>query len=157
MQYLILKTIHILAVILFMGNITTGLFWMHFAVRSKNQSIISHTMKGIIKADMFFTIPGVVLIVASGIWSALVVHFPMLKLGWILWPIILFSISGLAFGLRVAPLQKRIYNLASKGENWTVADWQKFGKLMKEWDFWGLVALLTPFLAFLMMVLKIPQ
>jgi uncharacterized membrane protein len=140
-----------------MGNITTGLFWMHFAVRSKNQSIISHTLKSIIKADLIFTIPGVVLIVASGIWSALFAHFPMLKLGWILWPIILFSISGLVFGLRVAPIQKRMYNLTSNIETMTVADWQKFGKLMKEWDFWGSVALLTPFLAFFMMVLKIPQ
>lgn len=154
---LVLKTIHILAVILFMGNITTGLFWMHNAVRTKNQAVISHTIRAIIKADLIFTIPGVVLIVISGIWLALCMQYPMLKMGWILWSIILFSASGIAFAVKVAPIQKRIAQLSSKEEALTRTEWESFDKLMHSWDFWGSVALLSPFVSFLMMVLKIPQ
>lgn len=157
MYCLVLKSIHILAVILFMGNITTGLFWMHNAVRSRNGSIINHTIKAIIKADMIFTIPGVVMVVASGIWLAFCMQFPIFKLGWILWSIILFSASGIAFAVKVAPLQKQIAQLTSRHEKLTDSDWESFAKLMRKWDFWGMVALLTPFISFLMMVLKIPQ
>jgi len=156
MIYLLLKTIHILAVILFIGNITTGLFWMHYAVRTKNQTVISRTIKSIIQADKIFTIPGVVVIVASGIGLALYAHYPMLKLGWLLWPILLFIISGISFGVKVAPLQNQISKLISIPEIVTDSDWQIFNKLLKSWDVWGLVALLTPFAAFGMMVLKIP-
>lgn len=45
------KVLHIIAVILFLGNIITGLFWMRIAVRTKNSGIISHSMKSIMQAD----------------------------------------------------------------------------------------------------------
>lgn len=46
--YLILKTIHLLAVVAFLGNITTGLFWMKYAVKTKDMKVIQHTASGII-------------------------------------------------------------------------------------------------------------
>jgi uncharacterized membrane protein len=156
MMYLILKAIHIFAIMLFLGNITTGLFWMHYAVRTKSQEVINHTIKSIIQADKIFTIPGVIVIVASGIGLALYAHFPMLKTSWILWPILLFITSGIAFGLKVTPLQNRIYTLTSTSKTMANEDWYLFRKLLKNWDVWGLVALLTPFIAFGMMVLKVP-
>ena len=48
MEYLYLKLIHLFAVVMFLGNIITGLFWMHIAVKTKDLKITSHTMKGII-------------------------------------------------------------------------------------------------------------
>jgi len=157
MDYIFFKLVHLLAVMLFLGNITTGIFWMHFAVKSKDLKIISYTMKGIIVADRLFTIPGVIIITVGGIMAAIYGHFPILGTGWILWSIILFSISGIAFGLKVAPLQKRIYNLTINKENETDFDWVNFSRIVIQWDIWGLVALLTPLAAFVMMILKIPQ
>src|SRR5215213_1194183 len=92
------KLLHIIAVILFLGNITTGLFWMRHAVKTKDLKIISHSIKGVIKSDRLFTIPGVIFIVTGGILSATYGHFPILKTGWIFYSLILFSISGIAFG-----------------------------------------------------------
>lgn len=157
MEYLIFKLIHIIAVVIFMGNITVGLFWVRFAVKTMNPALISYTMKGIIKADMYFTIPGVVIITASGLWAALMAHYAIFHSGWLLWPIILFIVSGLVFALRVAPLQKQIYKLTANHENASGFDWSRFNKLLSWWNFWGLIALLTPFAALVMMTLKIPQ
>lgn len=157
MEYGYLKLIHLIAVMLFLGNIITGLFWMNIAVKTKDLNIISFTMKGIIKADKYFTIPGVIIITAGGILAASYGHFPILKTGWIFWSIIMFSISGLAFGFKVAPLQKTIYNLTANEKSSTDFDWKKFNKLYWEWDIWGLIAVLTPLSAFVMMVLKIPN
>lgn len=157
MNHSYLKLIHVTAVMLFLGNIVTGLFWMHIAVKTKNLKIISFAIDGIIKADRYFTIPGVIVITVGGILAASSGHFPIWKTGWIFWSIILFSISGLAFAFKVAPLQKTIYNLTLNKETLTDFDWRTFTKIYTQWKIWGLIALLTPFAAFVMMVLKIPQ
>jgi hypothetical protein len=54
-------------------------------------------------------------------------------------------------------LQKKIYNFTLNKETSADFDWINFGKLYFEWDVWGLIALLTPVAAFVMMTLKIPQ
>lgn len=157
MNYVYLKLIHLLAVMIFMGNIITGLFWMSFAVKTKDLKIIAHTMKGIIKADRYFTIPGVVIILLGGFLGAMYGHFPIFGTGWIFWSIIMFSISGIAFAIKVAPLQKKIYNLTVNKEASTDFDWKNFKKVYVEWDIWGIIATVTPLAAFVMMILKIPQ
>lgn len=157
MDYSYLKLIHLIAVMIFLGNIVTGLFWMSIAVRTKDLKIINFTMKGIIKADRYFTIPGVLIITAGGFLAAISGHFPILRTGWILWSIIMFSISGLAFAFKVAPLQKKIYNLTLNKEQMADFNWEGFKKIYVKWDIWGLIALLTPLAAFVMMVLKLPH
>ena len=157
MDYVYLKLIHVFAVVLFLGNIITGLFWMHIAVKTNDLRIISHTMKGIIKADRYFTIPGVIVITGGGLMSAIYGHFPILRTGWILWSIIMFSISGLVFAFKVAPLQKKIYTLSFNKENSADFDWVYFRKVYLAWEIWGLIALLTPLAAFVMMIFKRPQ
>ena len=124
-MYTYYKLIHLLAVMLFLGNIITGLFWMHIAVMTKDLKIISHTMKGIIRSDRYFTIPGVLVIIFAGLMGAISGRLPLLGTGWIFWSIVLFSISGLAFMFKVAPLQKSIYNFTLKED----FDWANFSKL----------------------------
>lgn len=157
MNYTYLKLIHLLAVIIFLGNIIVGLFWMRTAVKTRDPRIINFTIKGIIRADRYFTIPGVIVITTFGILAAVYGHFPLLRTGWILWSIILFTISGLAFGFKVAPLQKVISSLTIGYENVNDFDWQYFQKKYIEWEVWGLIALITPLAAFVMMILKIPN
>lgn len=155
MDYTFLKLIHLAAVVIFMGNIITGLFWMHIAVKTSDLKVIAFTMNGIIKADRYFTIPGVIIITTAGIFSAIYGKLPLVQTGWIFWSIVMFSISGLAFGFKVAPLQKKLVQLAVAG-NPADFDWESFRKVYRAWDIWGLVALLTPLAAFVMMILKVP-
>lgn len=157
MTYNYLKLLHLIAVILFLGNIVTGLFWMTIAVKTKDLKIISHSIKGVIKSDRLFTIPGVIVITAGGFMAAIYGNLPLLRTGWIFWSLILFSISGIAFGWKVAPLQRKIYNLTSTKETAHDFNWQGFKKVYLEWETWGLIALLTPVAALVMMVLKIPR
>jgi len=157
MTYSYLKLLHLIAVIIFLGNIFTGAFWMHIAVQAKDLKIIAHTMKGIIKSDRFFTIPGVIFITAGGFAAAIFGHIPILHTGWILWSLILFSISGIAFAIKLAPLQRKIYKLSADQKNADGFDWNHFNKLYADWNLWGLIALFTPVAALVMMVLKIPR
>ena len=153
-MYLALKLLHVVAVVLFLGNITTGLFWKVHGDRSRNPVIIAHTLDGIIRSDRWFTIPGVVVIIAAGVAAALVGGLPLLRTGWISISIALFVISGLAFVLRVAPLQQQLLGLAQATGDPNRFDWDGYRKLSRAWKFWGEVALFTPAAAFVLMVLK---
>jgi hypothetical protein len=70
MSYSIYKVIHLAAVIIFLGNIATGLFWKVHADRSSNPQIIAHTLHGIIRSDRWFTIPAIVVILIGGFGAA---------------------------------------------------------------------------------------
>ena len=70
-MFLWMKLLHIAAVIAFLGNITTGLFWHVHAARTRDPRLLAHTMNGIIRSDRLFTVPGVVVIIATGIFAAI--------------------------------------------------------------------------------------
>jgi uncharacterized membrane protein len=156
MFYLIIKLLHIIAVILFLGNIFTGLFWMRIAMKTKDWNIIAHTIKGVNQSDRLFTIPGVLLITAFGLWAAIKGHFPIIGTGWILWSIIFFSLSGIAFMCKVVPLQRKMEEITKDSSSDTSANRDSLIKMFREWEIWGAVALITPFIALVMMVLKRP-
>ncbi len=151
MNYLYLKLFHVLFVVMFLGNITIGIFWKMYAQKSGDPDKIAFAFKGIIKADRIFTMPGVIGITIFGIAAAIYGGFPILGTGWILWAIILFIISGAAFMVKLAPLQKQIASLASDKNKF---NWDDYHKLSRQWDFWGFVALVTPFMATILMILK---
>jgi uncharacterized membrane protein len=154
-MYLVLKTVHIIAVILFMGNIITGLFWKAHADRTRNVKFIAHTMDGLIRADRWFTIPGVVVITAAGIFAAIQAGLPLLRTGWILWSIIAFSASGIAFAWQVAPLQKELLAMTRAADE-TAFDWALYRSKSLRWELWGLFATVAPVIAVVLMVFKRP-
>jgi len=153
MSYLHWKLLHIISVIIFLGNITTGLFWAAHAHRSRNFSQIQSTFDGIILSDRWLTVPGVIGILISGIAGAMAGSLPILGTGWILWPALLFLISGVVFAIRVGPLQQKILALAQSADS-SEQTWAAYAKLYRSWELWGLAALLTPVFALLIMVLK---
>ena len=151
MSYLFWKLLHVIAVILLVGNITTGILWKVHADRTRDPALIAHTCTGLMRSDRWFTQPGVALIIVAGIAAAIAGHLPILGTGWIFWSIVLFAISGLAFMLRVAPLQRRMHAIASAG---TAMDWPAYEAATRAWNLWGMIALLTPAIAVALMVLK---
>jgi len=129
--YFALKLLHLLAVMLFLGNIITGLFWKLHGDRTGDPRIMAHTLDGIMMGRL-----------------------PILGTGWILHSIILFSVSGLAFGFQVAPLQRRLLSLTSQAAAGGAFDAALYRKLSWRWEIGGLVAVLTPLAAFALMVFK---
>jgi len=152
-MYQLLKVVHLFAVIIFMGNIITGLFWKRHADRTKDRAIIAHTMDGLIRADRWFTIPGVVVITAAGVLAAIQGGLPLLGTGWILWSLVAFSLSGLAFVWRVAPLQKQLLALAAGAAEGGL-DWASYHSMSVRWELWGLFATVTPAIAVILMTWK---
>jgi uncharacterized membrane protein len=96
MGYVAWKLVHLAAVVIFLGNITVGVFWAVRAHQTRDLRLIAATFDGIIRSDRWCTIPGVIGIVAGGIGAAVAGHLSILGTDWILWSILLFVLSGLA-------------------------------------------------------------
>ena len=129
-----------------------GLFWAARAHTSHDFKLISVTFQSIIKSDRYFTIPGVIGIIAAGFAAAISGRIPILSTGWIFWSIILFTISGIIFSFFVGPLQKKILRLTQV--DFEAKNWRAYEKLYKQWELWGFFALITPIAALVLMVLK---
>lgn len=153
-MYLLLKLLHVTAVIAFLGNITTGLFWHAHAARTRDPKLLAHTMDGIIRSDRLFTVPGVIVIIISGFAAAIHENLPILRTGWILWTLVLFAVSGLIFMLRVVPLQRQLHALAEAGAQSGTFEYAGYHALAIRWEGWGAAALLTPVAGLVLMVLK---
>ena len=153
MSYLVWKCLHIVSMVVFLGNIGTGLFWATQAPRARDARLIAATFRSIERSDRWFTIPGVVGIVVSGTAMAMGGGFPILSTGWIVWPIGLFTLSGVVFGAWVAPLQRRISREMEAATS-VEAAWNGYAGLYRRWELWGLLSLLTPFASALIMILK---
>ena len=150
-MYQLLQVVHVFAVILFMGNIITGLFWKFHADGTRDPAIVAHTLRGLIRADRWFTIPCVVVITVAGILAAVQAGLPLLRTGWILWSIVAFTLSGVAFAWKVAPLQKELLRLSEGSGD---LDWKVYRAKSLQWELWGLFATLTPAAAVVLMVWK---
>lgn len=152
--YLLLKTVHILAVVLFLGNIITGVFWKLHADRTGDARIVAHTIQGIIGADRIFTGPSVMLLTLAGVAAALVGGIPMLSTDWVLGGIVLLVVAGFSFGTQVGPLQRRMLKVARADAPGAPMDWARYHALSKRWMIWGIIATAAPILAVILMVLK---
>lgn len=153
MTYLGWKLIHIASVVIFLGNITTGLFWAAHANQSGQFTHIASTFQGIIKSDRWLTIPAVFGILISGFAMAVNGRIPILGTGWVFWSLSLFAISGLVFSIWIAPLQSKIHEFVQQSEK-TNSTWTEYRKLYLKWEIWGLLALITPIAALIIMILK---
>lgn len=151
MPYLIMKIVHILAVVMFVGNITLAVFWKYYAEKRKDARLIAFTFDGIRKSDKIFTMPGVTILILFGIGGALHGGFNLITTGWILYSEIFILISGAAYMAKVAPAQKKISELANDSNKFT---WEEYNKLARTWTIWGTVALIAPLIAIVLMTLK---
>lgn len=152
MVYNIWKLIHILFVIIFLGNITIEIFWKMQADKSKDRIKIAYTFQNIIKADRIFTIPSVTFLIIFGMGAAMAGGLPLVGTTWIFWSIILIIISAYSIIAKMAPIQKTILKLTKTEETFS---FDKYTKLSKSWNLWGTLAVVTPYIAVILMTLKL--
>jgi uncharacterized membrane protein len=150
MMYLGLKVVHLLAVVMFVGNVATGFFWHAHAWRTRDPKLIAHTVQGLIRSNRVLTIPSVAALVIAGVATAMVGGVPM-RTGWIVWSIAAFIVAGALFSTRVGPLQQQLYALASGSGAF---DESRYAILFARWRAWGAVAIVALVIGIALMVLK---
>ena len=137
MEYDIARFLHVTGVAMLMGNITVTAIWKYFADRDGRPQVLAFAQKLVTYTDWSMTFWGVVLIMGSGYYMALVGGFALLE-GWLLWSQALFVASGLIWLLLIVPIQIRQARLARAFGDDDVGD--AYRALSRRWIVWGLVS-----------------
>jgi len=106
MEYLTIKTVHILSAILLFGTGLGSAYYKFITDRSKNLPAIAVTNRHVVLADWLFTTPAIIVQPISGIWMARLAGWPLDAL-WIWLSIALYLLAG-ACWLPVVWLQIRM-------------------------------------------------
>lgn len=149
------ELLHVLAVVLFLGNLMTCLFWAAHATRSRDPSVIAHTFDGIRRADRWFTLPGVLTMLVGGVVAAIRLDLAVFGTGWIVWALGLLGIGLLVLATVRAALQRDLLELAVSGDAEHLA-WKEYELLYRYWWMASLVAIAAPLLAVVLMVYRPP-
>ena len=150
--YLGLKTVHILGVILFIGNIIVTGWWKVMADRTGDPRIIAFAQHQVALTDWAFTFGGVVLVVLGGVGNLLRLGMPPTA-PWIMWGSALFAGSGVIWVAVLIPLQTKLGRMAAAfAETGDIP--QRYWRLEGWWLAFGALATLLPLAAVPVMVFK---
>ncbi|WP_199621951.1 DUF2269 family protein [Paenibacillus alkalitolerans] len=146
-------TLHLIGVVLFVGNIVTAAFWKVRADLTKNPVEIHSAVKNVMFADYVFTIPGLALIIVSGSVMAARAGFSLSGLNWLTLSLILLAVTGIIWAAVLIPLQRRMI--------WYSAECIEIGSISmsyrdasRSWAIFGIAATLLPLVILYLMVMK---
>ena len=77
------------------GNIITAAFWKIRADLKGDPAEVHNTVKNVLLADMVFTLPGLLLIIISGVMMAVQAGYAMGGMNWLMASLILFGVTGI--------------------------------------------------------------
>jgi uncharacterized membrane protein len=153
MAYSILKFLHVLGVLLLVGNVTITAYWKVFADRTRDPSLVAHSQRAVIYADWFFTLPGIILILVGGYGMVLHAGLDPFGSAWLIWGQVLFLVSGLIWLSILVPAQIRQSRIArsfTAGSQVPESYWRD-GRL---WLMWGIAATVPLIAAIYVMIDK---
>lgn len=145
--------LHITGSVLFVGNIITAAFWKVRADIEGNPSHIHRTAKNVMLADYVFTLPGLVLLIVSGIVMAYRSGFGINGMNWLTASLVLFGVTGLIWGGALIPLQKSMIRHSGHSVECGAVT-AGYKKASRHWAIFGTIATLLPLAVLYFMVSK---
>jgi len=151
-SYLWLKTIHLLGVILFLGNIIITGWWKNMADLTRNPKVIAFAQRQVTLTDWIFTAGGAAILLGAGMVNV-AIHGLSYTSKWLSWGMSLFVLSGIIWAFILIPTQiKQAKMAAAFAETGVIAD--LYWKLCRRWNIWGGLAVVIPLIAVYFMTFK---
>ncbi|WP_409340730.1 DUF2269 family protein [Paenibacillus sp. MBLB4367] len=149
----VLIFLHVLGAVLFLGNVITAAFWKLSAERGNDLAHLRRVARNVMLADYWFTLPGVVLLLATGHIMASLKGYSLAELSWMTVSEALFALSGLIWAAVLIPAQRRmIKESALPG---TIADLSaSYRKASRRWDVFGTIVIVIPLFVLYLMLVK---
>ncbi|MBI5512841.1 MAG: DUF2269 family protein [Deltaproteobacteria bacterium] len=142
------KALHILGVILLVGNMVVGPLWVILAWRSHNPKLLAWASRTLALADIAFTVPGAQLALWNGLAMA-GIHGGVRAQAWLHQAVLLlFGIMVLS-PTAILYYQERFIALAE-----AEAPEEEFTRAFLRWSFWGTLVFVPFGLVFYMMVVR---
>ncbi len=150
--YLWLKSLHILGVVLFLGNIIVTGWWKAMADVSRNPVIIGFAQRQVTLTDYVFTAGGALLLLVAALANVML-HGVDLSQPWLHWGMGLFVLSGLIWAVVLIPTQIEQARMAHRFQPESQIP-DRYWVLCRRWYVWGVIATLLPMANVYWMVFK---
>lgn len=105
MTYFLFKTIHILGVIILVGNVTVTFIWKVYADGTRDPAVVAFAQRLVTWTDWAFTAGGAVLIIVGGYGMTVVGKLDPIGVGWLFWSQVWFYGIGLVWLFVLIPIQ----------------------------------------------------
>jgi uncharacterized membrane protein len=139
MAYDILKLLHLLGVVLLVGNVTVTSIWKLYADGTGDAVVIAFAQRLVTITDWFFTFWGILLLVGGGYGAAWIAGMDLLRDDWLVWSQALFAAAGVIWLFVLVPIQVRQARMARDFRpGQAVPD--AYRRLSRLWIVWGLTA-----------------
>ena len=153
MSYDAWLSLHILGVVLFLGNIVVTAVWKMLADRTRNPPVVAYAQRLVTVTDIAFTATGAALIVVSGQvmareWGGVFGGPLWLTVGWSL-----FIASGVIWLVLLVPIEVMQERLARSFRD-APAIPGRYWRLSRLWAVFGVIATVLPLLNLYFMVFK---
>lgn len=152
-SYIWLKSLHILGVVLFLGNIIVTGWWKFMADRTRNPVIIAFAQRQVTLTDWVFTLGGVLLVLIGGLGNVWLHDIDFMKIRWLVWGLGLLIVSGIIWVAILVPVQRMQAHMAREFADGGEIP-QRYWQLGKIWNVFGTLATLLPLMAVYWMVFK---
>ncbi|MEO7358916.1 MAG: DUF2269 family protein [Gemmatimonadaceae bacterium] len=117
MSYQTFTFLHVLGVIMLVGNVTVTAVWKVFADRTHEARVIAFGQRLVTITDWFLTVGGILLLIIGGYGAAMVSTLDLLGARWLVWGQLFLAISGLLWISVLLPVQIRQAKAASAFAN----------------------------------------
>ena len=141
--YLLLKTLHIIGVVLFLGNIIVTGWWKIMANRTGNPEIIAFAQRQVTLTDYIFTAGGSTILLAAGLANIIIYDIDIMATAWLLWGFGLFTLSGIVWVAILIPIQIKQAHEAKEFTSETIISKQYWHR-EKLWAIYGILATVLP-------------
>jgi len=155
LSYAVFKFVHVLGVVLLIGNVTVTAVWKVFADRNGQPVVIAFAQRMVTITDWFLTVVGVLLIIVGGYGMAAVGAIPVFGARWLSMSQLLFVVAGVIWLGILVPIQAAQTRAvrAFTPDMDTVPE--SYRALSRRWIFWGVVATCPLVMAMYLMTAKI--
>lgn len=152
-MYAIFKTIHIVGVVVLLGNVTITAYWKVLADRTNDTRLIAHAQHGVTVADWIFTLAGIVLVLVGGYGAAAIAGLSPVSTNWLIVGQLLFAVSGFIWLVVLIPIQIRQARLVRKLSPGDLLPVQ-YRRDSRSWLIWGIAATVPLIAAIYVMAAK---
>ncbi len=151
--YLILKSLHVLAASVFLGNIIVTGWWKVMADKTRNPGTVAFAQRQVTLTDFIFTAGGAIAILATGIGNAVLHQIDYWQVQWTAWGMYLFIASGIIWVAVLIPIQIKQARMAREfGASGTIPG--SYWRLGRIWIAFGILATVLPMINVFIMVIK---
>jgi uncharacterized membrane protein len=152
MEYAVVKWLHILSSTLLFGTGLGSAYYMFFASRTRDATLVAHVVRYVVIADWLFTTTTIIFQPLSGWYLAHLAGFPLTS-RWIVYSFALYFLAG-ACWLPVVWLQMRMRDMARLAAARNESLPASYFRMLGTWTALGVPAFLALVIVFYLMVAK---